>query len=326
MIRGNTNIASVNPLNTCDTLCTENGCPKPSYFSYLFVFFSHFLGFPHPILPIEAPSMQKKCVVMNKGAATPQKASFMYFLFFSILHATGTAISLHKVCPSHLGTQNIIEKKEPFLLSLDEKKQIHPPIPKNVSTVQKTLLTKESGANENQRTSLQISIPAKNLLGEEKGNIAKLTDPFLAKSQKSLIPEPKTLLPNDPIILRYPFAIPERNSIEVQTEETSGTPLLMEKKLSASIIKNMEQDKALKKRTSETDENPFFVHPPKPTRRQNAYPSRVRPPSPDILDQTTDFFKNVVDEVGGFIDKIFPFSEANIPKSQQNPPNEQHRS
>lgn len=147
--------------------------------------------------------------------------------------------------------------------------------------------------------------------------------PTLADSQTNESSKPKNSPNQESIILRFPFAVPKCSSTEVQTDELPSEPLFMKKPGgNPSDTKKLQNAHEDRKKVHFAADSPFFIHPPRSTNRQSPPPSRLRPPSPDILDQTTDFFKGVVNDVGGFFDKILPFSDGSLLKTPEGHPSE----
>ena len=318
---------------------------QPSRLAYFFLCISHFLGFPSPVQSINGHSEQKKLPYSKNVPLSSEKPGFLKLLFHSILQTVWIESLPEKGSSQKLESQKTVDKKgDKSALSNGAKSSI---AIKGASSsanqpkkelVKKTLQPIHTSSKEIEQSSFRSPIATPPLLK----SIENLKPIALTSSSPVLLPTPKkkseispsstapqtkesTMPTNcpaeDSIILRFPFAVPKRNSIEVQTDEyPSAPPLVQKTNGTPSDPKKLENGQEAKKQVHFAADSPFFIHPPRPANKQNPTPSPLRPPSPDILDQTTDFFKNVVSDVGGFFDKILPFSEGGGKKSPDRRP------
>ena len=110
------------------------------------------------------------------------------------------------------------------------------------------------------------------------------------------------------IILRFPFAPPTKKSAEVQTDPPVEADL-----------KPVNFPKAHKQERGGHHGEDFYIHPPRSAPHARARPTPVRPPSPDLFDQTGDFFMGLVKEVSTVFEKLHPNSDKSVAASTRPP-------
>ena len=110
------------------------------------------------------------------------------------------------------------------------------------------------------------------------------------------------------IILRFPFAPPTKKSAEVQTDPPVEADL-----------KPVNFPKAPKQERGGHHGEDFYIHPPRSAPHARARPTPVRPPSPDLFDQTGDFFMGLVKDVSTVFEKLHPNSDRSVAASTRPP-------
>ncbi|MBM3197277.1 MAG: hypothetical protein FJZ61_04785 [Chlamydiae bacterium] len=110
------------------------------------------------------------------------------------------------------------------------------------------------------------------------------------------------------IILRFPFAPPTKKSAEVQTDPPVEADL-----------KPVNFPKAPKQERGGHHGEDFYIHPPRSAPHTRARPTPVRPPSPDLFDQTGDFFMGLVKDVSTVLEKLLPNSDRSVAASTRPP-------
>jgi hypothetical protein len=120
----------------------------------------------------------------------------------------------------------------------------------------------------------------------------------------------KSACATESIILRFPFAPPTKQSAEVQTDPPVEADL-----------KPVNFPKAHKQEREGHHSEDFYIHPPRSNSHSRARATPVRPPSPDLFDQTGDFFMGLVKEVSTVFEKLHPNSDKSVAASTR-PPSE----
>jgi hypothetical protein len=118
----------------------------------------------------------------------------------------------------------------------------------------------------------------------------------------------KSACATESIILRFPFAPPTKQSAEVQTDPPGEADL-----------KPVNLPKARKQEREGHHSEDFYIHPPRSNSHSRARATPVRPRSPDLFDQTGDFFMGLVKDVSTVFEKLHPNSDKSVAASTRPP-------
>ena len=118
----------------------------------------------------------------------------------------------------------------------------------------------------------------------------------------------KSACATESIILRFPFAPPTKQSAEVQTDPPGEADL-----------KPVNFPKARKQEREGHHSEDFYIHPPRSNSHSRARATPVRPRSPDLFDQTGDFFMGLVKDVSTVFEKLHPNSDRSVAASTRPP-------
>lgn len=310
---------------------SKNSSIKESALYSLALYLIHLGGLPTPIEDLSEKKISNQ-LKENPHEKTKnlKKSSLIKKIFVFITHLMGLgnlSQELDETLLDHVPKKPFLEQKpvaekkvDPQLPRIDKKdpsnkKSLEPKL--GLSTITPT-------EKKQEKPPCQLSKVSKEPHGGKA--LTDLRPPSLSETRNISKVENldihKEGQKKDSVILRYPFAAPQKASIEIQTDTYLEAP--KEKpvqKVRFSVLPAEEKTQMFKPKTKSVHEDVFYVHPPRnSTSKQGTVKEPIRPHSPDILDQTTDFFKNVALDVAGIFDKILPFSDGSPPKASKNSP------
>jgi len=313
---------------------SKNPSPQESVLYSLALYLISLSGLPTPFENLsKKPISNQLDERHHQGAINFQKSSLIkqLFVFFTHLIGLGNLSRDHDAPPlDHVPKKPFFEQKLVLEKKVDPKlprKDKKDPSSKKSIEPKLNLSTKIRGEKNQEKPSCQTSVVSKEPYGSKTPPDVQTLPP--SEPTNTLKVENVDALKEEPqknsIILRYPFKVPQKASVEIQTdtylEEPKEKPV---QKVRFSVLPAEEIPQMLRPKTNSDHEDVFYVHPPRnSTNKQGAVKEPIRPRSPDILDQTTDFFKNVALDVAGIFDKILPFSDGSPQKLSKNSPTSQ---